>query len=156
MKITEKSELSESDKIQLIQLWNSEYPEKLIIKDLAHFENYLRTLEDQSHILVFDEDQYVKAWYFDFIRDGERWFAIIVDSQCQGRGLGSDLLNRAKERQNILNGWVIDNDSEIKKNGHPYFSPIDFYLKNDFKKLPGIRLELDKISAVKIRWVKFD
>ena len=40
----------------------------------------------------------------------------------------------------------------ILKSGKPYRSPLDFYIKNGFKVLPEIRLELPSISAVKIKW----
>ncbi|MFT4741942.1 MAG: hypothetical protein ACI9L9_002739, partial [Marivirga sp.] len=52
------------------------------------------------------------------------------------------------------NGWVIDHSNERKSNGRLYISPLNFYLKNGFKKLSRNRLELDKISAVKIKWEK--
>lgn len=64
------------------------------------------------------------------------------------------MLNLAKTKELVLNAWVIDHDTDRKKTGEVYKSPLNFYLKQGFKKLPDQRLELDKISAVKIKWVK--
>lgn len=70
----------------------------------------------------------------------------------QGDGYGTRLLNLAKEKEPVLNGWVIDRNEGVKYNGKPYRSPLEFYLKNGFQTIPGIRLELATLSAVKIQW----
>ena len=93
-----------------------------------------------------------KVGNFDFVRDNQKWFAIILDSKIQGKGIGTKILNLAKEKENELNGWVIDHDSDKRRNGKSYKSPLNFYLRNGFEKLSKTRLESDKISAVKIRW----
>jgi hypothetical protein len=51
-----------------------------------------------------------------------------------------------------LNGWVIDHNNDRKKNGLIYVSPLKFYEKCGFEIQNYMRLELDKISAVKIKW----
>ena len=135
-----------------MELWNDEFPEKLNYQTLADFESYLSNLEDQFHILILDNNQNIKGWYFDFIRDDERWFAILLDAEISGKGYGTQLLNLAKEKEPVLNGWVIDHPNNKKRNGEAYRSPLNFYLKNGFKLLPENRLELEKLSAVKIRW----
>lgn len=121
-------------------------------KSFLDFENYLEILTNQSHIVMIDEKQCIKGWYFDFIRDEEKWFAILLDSKIQGQGFGTQLLKQAKEGASELNAWVIDHDNDLKQNGEFYKSPLPFYLKNGFEKHSGIRLELDKLSAIKIRW----
>ncbi len=147
-------ELSKTDKKEILNLWNTEYPEKLNYQTLSEFENYLENLTEQSHILMKSENQSIKGWYFDFIRENEKWYAIILDSKFHGKGLGTKILNLAKEKESELNGWVIDNYNDRKKNGELYKSPLDFYLKNGFEKLDQERLELEKLSAVKIKWKK--
>lgn len=147
-------ELSKTHKEEVLNLWNNEYPEKLSYKTLKDFENYLENLAEQSHILIINERQEIKGWYFDFMRENEKWFAIILDSKLQGKGFGTRVLNMAKEKEIALCGWVIDHNSYRKKNGEIYASPIDFYLKNGFKTVEKIRLELEIISAVKIIWRK--
>ncbi|MCL6265746.1 GNAT family N-acetyltransferase [Flagellimonas sp. 2012CJ39-3] len=101
-----------------------------------------------------DASEKIQAWYFDFTRENEKWFAIILSSKVQGKGLGTKILNMAKQKESILNGWVIDHNKDHKRNGQPYKSPLGFYLKHGFKKIPETRLELDHISAVKIKWKK--
>jgi GNAT superfamily N-acetyltransferase len=141
-------------KMEVLNLWNKEYPEKLNYKTLSGFESYLDNLTEQSHILMLNESQEIKGWYFDFIRDHKKWFAIILDSEIQGQGLGTQLLNLAKEKERELNGWVIDHHNNKKQNGETYKSPLDFYLRNGFELRSKDRLELDVISAVRIMWAK--
>lgn len=148
------TELSKTDKKQILNLWNTEYPEKLNYQTLVDFENYLNNLSEQSHIVMIDKNQKIKGWYFDFNRENEKWFAIILDSKFHGKGFGTKILNLAKEKETELNGWVIDHNNDKKRNGEFYNSPLAFYLKNGFEKLAETRLELEKISAVKIKWTK--
>ena len=148
------TELSKTDKKEIFDLWNNEYPEKLNYQTLSEFENYLGNLTEQSHILLRSENQSIKGWYFDFIRENEKWFAIILDSEYHEKGFGTKILNLAKEKESELNGWVIDKSNDKKKNGEPYKTPLNFYLKNGFEKFAKDRLELDKLSAVKIKWKK--
>lgn len=154
MEFIKTTTLSNSIKKELLSLWNNEYPEKLCYTTLSSFENYLANLTELSHVLMCDENQVVKGWYFDFYRDNKKWFAILIASELHGQGLGTVLLNLAKEKETELNGWVIDHNKDKKQNGNLYTSPLNFYLKNDFKILPKNRLELDTLSAVHIRWHK--
>ena len=152
MELIRTNKLSENWKLQILQLWNNEYPEKLNYKSVGAFEAYLENLVAPFHILLVDTDKNLKGWYFDFIREDEKWFAIIIDSSLQGDGYGTRLLNLAKEKEPVLNGWVIDRNEGVKYNGKPYRSPLEFYLKNGFQTIPEIRLELATLSAVKIQW----
>jgi hypothetical protein len=70
----------------------------------------------------------------------------------QGKGWGSKFLTRAKERNTELNGWVIDNDDEVKQNGEKYKSPIEFYRKNDFAIRTEIQLKKKDINGIKVIW----
>jgi len=154
LKFRHQKQLTAAERSEILLLWNREYPAKLNYASLADFDRYLDALPGQSHILMIDEEGQICGWYFDFERDGERWFAIIIDSALQGKGLGTQMLDLAKANASELNGWVADHENDLKSNGEPYRSPLAFYLKNGFQQLPGIRLELDKLSAVKIRWRK--
>lgn len=146
-------ELSKEDKETILKLWNEEYPASLSYT-YSEFETYLEALTDQFHVVVKSENQTIEAWYFDFIREGERWFAIIVGSRLQGKGLGSKLLDLAKEKRAELNGWVMDKEAVQKNNGELYKSPLRFYLKNGFDHHENERLENKKMSAVKIKWMR--
>ncbi len=154
MEFIKRSSLSVSEKLEVFELWNNEYPEKLSYKEKGEFDTYLKNLMEQSHILLVDIDKKIKGWYFDFKRENEKWFAIILDSEIHGKGLGTKILELAKEKENELNGWVIDHNRDKKRNGELYNSPLNFYLKNGFEKSVIDRLELKNISAVKIKWRK--
>ncbi|ESU22650.1 hypothetical protein FEDK69T_19080 [Flavobacterium enshiense DK69] len=152
--IAEIKDLSNEQKLRLFELWNNEYPEKLCYPSLSDFEDYLGKLDNKTHFLLKDENKKIAGWALLFERAKETWFAIIVDTSFQGKGLGSKLLERLKSKTNTLNGWVIDHNNDKKSDGSIYKSPIIFYIRNQFKINNVIRLELDIISAVKIEWTK--
>lgn len=154
MKITNTHQLNQQQKEQILQLWNNEYPEKLTYKNIEGFENYLEKLSKVNHFLLSNDDEKIQGWAITFERESETWFAIILSDNLHGKGWGTKVLNELKQNKNELNGWVIDNSNDKKRNGSFYKSPLEFYLKNEFKILSDIRLELEIMSAVKIKWAK--
>lgn len=154
MRLLRVKALSEEQKAQIYELWNKEFTAKISYNDISEFEAYLDKLVDQYHILALDEHKKVLGWFFDFIRDEERWFAIILDSSLHGKGVGSKMLDLAKSSNTVLNAWVTDHNTDLKLNGEYYQSPLQFYIKNGFEVLTDVRIETDILSAVKIRWNK--
>lgn len=154
MKLTQKKQLTDHEKIQISGIWNNEYPKTLHFSDSGGFDTYLNALSDPVHYILENDTHEILAWACKFIRDHEKWFAIIIDEQIHGKGKGTEILNAIKEKENNLSGWVIDKETNFKTNGEMYKSPLDFYLKNDFKVTPETRLENEKMSAVKIIWKK--
>ena len=144
--------LNQIHKDYIFKIWNNEYPINLAFENLNEAENYLNGLIDAKHFFAVDENNQMQAWAVIFERDYEKWFAIIIDGNYHNKGLGKKLLDRLKIYSDELNGWVIDHENDVKTNGEIYSSPLDFYLKNNFDKISETRLELDKISAVKIKW----
>ncbi len=152
MKWIETRTLDTIRKGEIISLWNREYPSKLALADMAAFDTYLESLGDKHHLLLTDETGKLMGWLVCFIRDNKRWFAMILNSLAQGKGLGSALLDRAKLHYKELNGWVIDAGTEPKQNGEYYKSPIEFYQKNGFEVRPEVRLTKNTITGVLVRW----
>lgn len=152
MKIIKTTVLSFDQKTTLFELWNSEYPEKLVYTELSEFENYLDGLSELKHFLLLDDLKKLQGWAFNFEREKENWFGIIVNSKMHQRGFGTLLINELKNNNSVLNGLVTDHQNNVKQNKEPYLSPIAFYSKNGFSICENIRLENDKISAVKIKW----
>ncbi|MTI21215.1 N-acetyltransferase [Fulvivirga sp. RKSG066] len=148
----EKLDLSDNQKNAIIDLWNNGFPVGIRHPDLNSFNKYLNSLSNHRHVIVIDGDK-IKGWYSDFIRQDERWFSMILASDIQGRGVGSKLLNMAKTKNRVLNGWVVDRDNYSTASGLPYKPPVKFYLKNGFKLIAEERLELKELSAVKIQWI---
>ena len=138
-------------KTQVFDLWNKEYPESLCYNSIKDFDNYLDQLEAPEHILLLKDNE-VLGWLFLFIRESQRWFAIIIDSTYSKKGYGSQLLAIAKQKYNQLHGWVIDEDCYTKNDGTKYLSPLSFYLRQGFKLNVQVRLEQTNISAAKIIW----
>ncbi len=153
MKITKTSTLRTEQKDMICQLWNTEYPQNLAITTTA-FDAFLASSASQTHFLILENERDLVGWAYTFDREGDRWFSIIISHLHQGIGLGNVLLNLIKEKETHLNGWVIDHPHDRKQNGQPYLSPLSFYVKNGFTALPNLRLENEKISAVKIEWKK--
>ena len=154
MKITQTAKLSAEEKSQVLTLWNSQYPVKLAYHSLADFDVYLQNLTDLTYYLWTDNESNILGWASTFTRDNEKWFAIILTETLQGKGFGRKMLDELKQHKSVLNGWVIDHDNDIKKNGEFYKSPLKFYVRCDFNILTDQRIELEKISAVKIKWTK--
>lgn len=152
MNFLETRILSYDQKEQIRSLWNREYPISIQLKAPKNFEDYLSKLEDHYHILVLDNNEQIIGWFFDFIRGKERWFAMIVDSNYQGKGLGSELLKRGQSRHVILNGWISDSPDHKKANGETYRLPNRFYTKNGFEIFPEVRLETPALNSIKIQW----
>ncbi len=152
LEIIQTTALNEKAKRQVLNLWNSEYPEKLTYNSLTDFEDYLSHLSNLTHYVLTDKEHLILGWALTFDRDNEKWFAIIVSEKIKGKGLGRKMLDELKKAEHPLNGWVIDHNNDKKKNGLTYVSPLKFYEKCGFEIQKDVRLELDKISAVKIKW----
>ena len=154
MKILETDSLNSEQKIIVCRLWNNEYPKALCYNSVDNFDAYLNILTNQRHHILLDNDGQIKAWGFEFTRDLEKWFAIIVNIDVHLKGFGTILLDSIKQNNTQLNGWVIDHENDIKQNGDIYKSPLQFYIKNKFKMLADTRLDTDIIKAVKITWTE--
>ena len=152
MKIVTKHHLNNGEKQRVFELWNNEYPEQLVYNSMDEFEEYLGKLIDLNHVLLVDNQGRIVGWYFDFVREEQRNFAIILDSEYHGKGFGTKLIGYAKGNHEELNGWVIDHSDYKKRGGDNYISPLEFYLKNGFEVLEKERLESSKITAIKIEW----
>ncbi len=139
-------------KSEIISLWNREYPSKLALADPDSFDTYLESLEDKHHVLLMDDSGKLIGWLVCFIRDNARWFAMLIDSPAQGKGLGSALLDWAKRQYMELNGWVIESGTERKQNGENYKSPVNFYQKNGFEICPEVELTKKNITGILVRW----
>ena len=150
--IIEKTALETADKEAIFRLWNNEYPWQLAYAGIEAVDYYLQQLTGQYHYLAVDKQNVIIGWAFTFERDGERWFAIIIEEAAQKNKLGTRLLGELKKKEIALSGWVTDHDRYSRLNGEPYHSPISFYLKNGFSISSHNRLETSKLSAVKIKW----
>ena len=151
MKVIKTKSLTSSQKKHIFNLWNNEYPQNLKYNSINEFESYLNQLNNLNHYLFTINDE-IMGWAFTFERESEKWFALIISEIVHGKRYGTNFLNQLKEDNLVLNGWVIDNNNQLKSNGNLYKSPLDFYIKNEFSIIHNIRLETDKLSAVKIIW----
>jgi GNAT superfamily N-acetyltransferase len=150
--IRQKLKIDNETKGQLFNLWNSECPEKLTHKDLEEFEDHFLKHPNSKHFIVTNYEFQIVGWAYCFDREKEKWFAIILSDKIHGKGIGRKLLDKLKEEEIELNGWVIDHNNDKKNNGLTYVSPLKFYEKCEFEILHNTRLENEKLKAVKIKW----
>ena len=151
MEIFAQNALTTTQAEAVYHLWNDEYPRQLGYQKMEDFHSYLNSLENKTHFLLIDDRGAVVGWALIFLRDGENWFAIIINSNVHSKGYGTRILNELKKRENQFVGWVIDKEGDVRADGSAYKSPLQFYLKNGFTVLPEQRIEFP-ISAVKIQW----
>ena len=154
MKIIKTTNLTKDQKNTLYNLFNNEFPAAINFARFSDFENYLKTLNNQVHFFLLNDKYQIQGWSYTFSREKEKWFAIVLDSKIHKKGFGSLLLNKLKSIETKLNGWIVGTNDELKKNGDFYISPLDFYLKNEFKVNDSIRLESEKLKMLKIEWKK--
>ena len=139
---------------QLMDIWNEVYPKILIKNNLEAFRAELTKYQDYWHIVNYDTEGQVVGWYFDFIREDDRWFGIIIRRDSHGRGIGKELIELAKQKRGRLCGWVFPKSEYLKRDGSHYPSPIPFYEKLGFTTLPEVKLETDTFTLIKIQWEK--
>jgi hypothetical protein len=151
MEVIHTTELTNEQRNRILVLWNKEYPDQLKYKDLNGLNTYISNLPGAKHLLYM-ENSNVLGWAFKFFRESETWFAIILDGSIHKKGIGTLLLNKLKDNESALSGWVVDHNTYLKTNGEIYCSPLNFYLKNDFSITMDLRLESPQLSAAKIKW----
>ncbi|MES2555897.1 MAG: GNAT family N-acetyltransferase [Bacteroidota bacterium] len=145
-------ELTPIQKEAVREIWNTVYPESLVLRTAEDFERYLEPLGRKQHYLMKDLSGKLLGWGITFERENDLWFAMILDSSIHGTGMGTVLLKRMQAGKTTLSGWVIDHNNAVRADGKPYLSPVEFYLKNKFTLEPETRLELPTLSAVCIRY----
>ncbi|MFA6261007.1 MAG: N-acetyltransferase [Bacteroidia bacterium] len=146
--------LNKVQKEALFQLWNAEYPAKIVYDTIADFEIYLNQLYEPHHYLLMNTDKHILGWAYTFMLEEETWFSILIGKAGQMKGSGKEILQVFKERESKLIRWVIEHDLEFRKDGTRYHSPIGFYLKYGFDVVRDQRLNLQQFTAVKIKWVR--
>lgn len=67
-------------------------------------------LTQKAHYLLLNDENNIEGWAVTFIRENEKWFAIIISGKLHGKGIGTMMLNKLKDDEDTLNGWVIDHD----------------------------------------------
>jgi GNAT superfamily N-acetyltransferase len=152
MDIEKTKSLNSEEKQTVFDLWNRGYPVKLGFRTIIELENYLNTLTDVTYYLLKTDSKVIEGWAMTFSAAEEKWFAITIADEVQRQGKGTYLMNKLKTENEILNGWVIDHENDLKANGELYQSPLLFYERNGFQKFPECRLEIPILSAVKITW----
>jgi GNAT superfamily N-acetyltransferase len=151
MKIITQTHLTTEQKRIALKIWNSEYPVKLQMRGIDEFDVFLNPLIDTKYYLLIDADS-IAGWAATFSAGPVRSFFIMLNSAYHGKGYGTILLTELKKEGPQLFAWAIDHNNDVKPDGRPYPSPINFYLKNGFTVNNELRLENEQLSAVNILW----
>jgi ribosomal protein S18 acetylase RimI-like enzyme len=149
MNIIKTNFINKSQWTQINDLWNEEYPIRLIDR----FDLLLQDAQNFNHYLI-EEKKEVVAWAVEFQKENEKRFSLIVKNKFQGKGLGKILIKELINDLGEFYGWVIDHDFDVKSNGEVYRSPINFYLKLGFHIIDNERIDNEMINAVKIKFSK--
>jgi GNAT superfamily N-acetyltransferase len=151
MKIITQTHLTTEQKRIALKIWNSEYPVKLQMRGIDEFDVFLNPLIDTKYYLLIDAYS-IAGWAATFSAGPVRSFFIMLNSAYHGKGYGTILLTELKKEGPQLFAWAIDHNNDVKPDGRPYPSPINFYLKNGFTVNNELRLENEQLSAVNILW----
>jgi GNAT superfamily N-acetyltransferase len=152
MKIITTPALSDHQKQTALKIWNAEYPIRLVMPGMDEFDAFINPLINPKHYLLITENEEIVGWAATFSIETARCFFIMLSGSVHGKGYGTLLLNELKHNEVQLFGRAIDHDTDLKANGTPYPSPINFYRKNGFTINNELRLENEQLSAVNILW----
>ena len=150
MEIKTTKQLSKDEKQSIFQIWNEVYPKQIMYKTLDDLENYLAKCTNSVHLLAKHNGE-TAAWLCVFDRDGQRWFALIVDASFQRQGIGEKMLSKMKTLEDKVYGWMTPHNRYEKANGEKYLSPKGFYEKHGFAITDEV-FDTDILSTVKIVW----
>ena len=130
-RIVQTSELNSSAKEQLLQLWNNAYPEGISHKNLDAFENYLSALINTKHYLLLGNSDAILGWAFTFVRDNEKWFAIILEESIMGQGIGRLMIEMLKQSE--IEAFSQEAGANVAMHGAPGFGiyGVDIFVKTD-------------------------
>lgn len=67
MNFIKTEKLSNEQKIEIFQIWNNEYPEKLAFQKVENFDEYLNKLENPVHYIIQNNKNKIIGWAIDFI-----------------------------------------------------------------------------------------
>lgn len=151
MKIITQTYLTEEQKEIALKIWNTEYPVRLRMLAMEDFEAFLSPLVEPKYYFLLNEGN-IAGWAATFTAGPVRSFFIMLNGAYHGKGYGTMLLNELKKEGPKLFAWAIDHNNDVKSDGRPYPSPINFYLKNGFTVNNDLRLENETLSAVNILW----
>jgi GNAT superfamily N-acetyltransferase len=152
MKITKSNHINASQLFFAYQIWNAEYPGEIRYQNLQEFANYFSALENIQYYIACNEDDIFCGLAFVFIREKERWFAVMIDTNYQNIGIGKQLLLAMQQHEKLLNAWVVFENKYLKQNGKPYLPPIEFYRKYKFIVKKNSTKIIGNLQVVKMVW----
>lgn len=152
MKFSRSQKLTPTEKMDIFHIWNNAYPAQIAYTSVDDFDTYLHTYANPTHLLAKVNSKVV-GWLSTFDRNGERWFALLIDSHYQKKGVGSKLMHEMQHVETAISGWMVPHNDYIKSDGSHYLSPQLFYKKFGFL-TTNETMQSATLTTVKIRWSK--
>jgi GNAT superfamily N-acetyltransferase len=137
-------------------IWQAEYPGIIKYNNISSFSDFLSNLQETEYYLAINKVGHLSGLAYVFTRDAEKWFAIMLYSSYQSKGIGTKLLNCIKHNYSAINGWVVAQNDLKKNNGELYKSPLLFYIKNNFTILENQTTIKNGMHLHKINWTKIE
>lgn len=149
-------QLTEEQKSAVVKLWNHEYPIDFTLDGTTALDASIGHLVGQEHIVLTNSVKELVGWMiiFDFTlkEQDNRWFILLVDRCHQRQGLGTQLLNSAKRRNDNLNGWIAFEEGLLRSDNLMYPLPTAFYEKQDFIVHQDVKWEARPFETAMISW----
>ncbi len=159
--VEDYTNIDEEDCTVYQNMFNSEYPTILDRVTIEYAKRRLLNIDDKIKIITARNitSEGSKLVGLMIIRQSKKeklvpWFSMVIQRGFQQKGIGTVLVNKAKQLYDKLHGWCTPKDGYTREDGSIYPSPLGFYQKHDFK----IRKEKvdykEGLDLVEIVWRK--
>ncbi len=148
--------LSEADLKKYVTLWNEEYP--TIIDQISEHMFLRNKSKEKPRKIVLCRVRSSKELVgiliiqLDIKPPRGPWFTMIVDRKHQGKRIGAQLLEEAKQLVSELHGWVIPSNQYMKADRTPYVSPLGFYKKSGVEEGKEKIIQGKSFKVVEVVW----
>lgn len=154
-------DINEDDCVNYQHMYNSEYPKIIDRASLQDCKNRLLDTEKPAKIFTARSIQSEGSKLIGLIivrpKKGEEnipWFSMVIQREYQRKGIGTILIDMAKQHYEKLHGWCTPADGYEREDGSTYPSPLGFYKKHGFKIIKKNVNDVDGLDLVEIGWSK--
>jgi ribosomal protein S18 acetylase RimI-like enzyme len=149
-------EISDDIIRQYLEINSTVYPE--FTYGRIDFQKLRNRLNEDKYVklVIARQDLKLTGWLMVSYSEKQNihHFNMLVHDNFHRRGIGSKMLYMGKELFDELHGVLVPVNTYKRKDGKPYPSPLNFYLKNGFTLTGRKFVEYDNIELVEIKWSK--
>ena len=155
------TDINEDDCLNYQHMFNAEYPTIIKRATLDYCKERLLNTENPVRIFTARSIQSEGSKLIGLIvvrqKDGAEevpWISMVIHRDYQRKGIGSTLLEKAKQYYDTLHGWCTPADGYEREDGSVYPSPLNFYKKHGFKIVKENVNDVEGLDLVEIAWRK--